>query len=265
MASNNGLAPLTMEEFMEYARNSNAPDPSPRNPRVNKVSSVPDRVEAGYQADGHKTWGYVIYRTTYESDADWAEFMRRLRIRTTETMEHYNGLDVLARMSWTIFDDRELFDGADTATIRRHFRDWAETAIQTEQYDPAEPNKVIHTGPSDSVCFSPRYKYCVQVDAGSLKSAVHDAPLPLEHDNDRKAWVKLIEKDFIPESENPIFASDPDPNVYEPIDGVTGEDVGWVKCKFGDVMTEYYMLFRDPNTYSVCYRRPPAVVDDYLT
>jgi len=28
---------------------------------------------------GYNIWGYVIYRTTYKSDAHWEEFLRRLR------------------------------------------------------------------------------------------------------------------------------------------------------------------------------------------
>ncbi|KAH0329990.1 hypothetical protein KCU71_g417, partial [Aureobasidium melanogenum] len=243
----------SVNAFLEKMRNYTAPDPSPRNPRISRDSSHADLIEAGYQADGHKTWGYVIYRTTYESDADWAEFMRRLRWWTTDSMEFYNGQDVLDRMTWTVFDDRERFDGANVATIRGHFRDWAEAAVQSEQPESDQSAPI-------SMGRSPRYRYCILVDGDALKSAVHEAPAPPDFDQDRQGWVKVIDKNWVPLRENPVFAGRPDPNEYEPIDGITEKHLGWAKCPFTSVMTEYYMLFRDPNGYMAAYRRPPAVI-----
>jgi hypothetical protein len=123
------------EAFLENRRNRVAPNPSARNPQISKESNQADLIEEGYQYDGHKTWGFVIYRTTYDSNEDWTEFIRRLRWWTTDSMEFYGGLDVLERMAWTVFDDRKQFDGADTAAVRRHFLDWAETAVLLEQQD----------------------------------------------------------------------------------------------------------------------------------
>lgn len=245
---------ISHDDFLARMNNYVAPDPSPRNPRVSRDSSHADRIEAAYEADGHKTWGYVIYRTTYENDNDWAEFIRRLRTWAADTMEFYNGRDVLDQMTWTVFDDRERFDGADTATIRRHFRDWAENAVQSEQPVGAD-------GTPAGMGRSPRYRYCVQVDAEALESAVHDAPPPPDFDKHRQGWVKVIDKKWVPRSEDTIFAGrPPEPNTYEAIDGVTEHDVGWVKCPATSVMTEYYMLFYDLNGYAVSYRRPPAVL-----
>lgn len=44
-------------------------------------SSHPDRIELRMDDDGHQLWGFVIYRTTYDSasDRDWPEFLRRIR------------------------------------------------------------------------------------------------------------------------------------------------------------------------------------------
>ncbi|KAK6002934.1 hypothetical protein QM012_001684 [Aureobasidium pullulans] len=159
-------------------------------------------------------------------------------------------------MTWTVFDDKERFDGAEVTTIRRHFRDWAETAVHDEQ----QQSEQVDSAPV-SMGRSPRYRYCVQMDAEALRSAVHDAPAPPEVDQDNQGWVKVIDKDWLPRSENPIFAGrKPDSNVYEPIDGVSEHYVGWVKCPLPSVMTEYYMLFQDPNGYTISYRRPPAVI-----
>ena len=251
---------ISDDAFLARMNNYVAPDPSPRNPQVSTHSSHADRIEANYQADGHSTWGFAIYRTTYESDEDWTELLRRLRMWTTDNMDFYNGQDVLDRMTWTIFDDRERFDSANTSTIRRHFREWAETAVLSEQAPQQAGGGDGDTAPV-SMGRSPRYRYCVQIDADALKSAVHDAPPPPDFDQDRQGWVRVIDKEWMPRSENPIYAGRrPDPNVYEPIEGVTDHDVGWVKCPFPSVMTEYYMLFNDLNGYTTSYRRPPAVV-----
>jgi hypothetical protein len=248
------MVTLSDDAFLERMNNFVAQDPSPRNPRISTHSSYADRIEAAYQADRHSTWGYVIYRTTYENDTNWVEIMRRLRAWTEDAMDMCNGQDVLDRMTWTIFDDKEHFDGADVTTIRHHFQTWTETAVQSEQ--PRKPD-----GAPADMGRSPRYKYCIQVDAEALKSCVHDAPPPPSFDENDQGWVKVVDKEWILRSEHPIWKeSKPDPNVYDAIDGVTDHDVGWVKCPFPSVMTEYYMLFQDHNVYVRGYRRPPAVV-----
>lgn len=232
------------DAFAERVMNYVAEDPSPRNPRVSTHYSHPDRIEAAYQADGHTTWGYVIYRTTYESDADWAEFMYRLRAWAEDSMDFYNGQDVLDQMTWTIFDDEEDFDGADVATIRRHFQTWTDSAVRSEQ-----PRQ--HDGAPAGMGRSPRYRYCIQVDAEALKSSVHDAPAPPDFDQDNQGWVKVIDKEWI---------NEPDDDVYDPIEGITERHVGWVRCPLPSVMVEYYMQFQSLNGYMVAYRRPPAVI-----
>jgi hypothetical protein len=246
--------------FASRMRNFVAPNPSPRNPRISRESSHADLIEEGYQADGHQTWGFVIYRTTYENDADWAEFMRRLRWWTTDAMEVFGGQDVLDRMAWTVFDDAERFDGADTAAVRRHFRAWAETAVQSEQQ---QPDEAADSPPLVSKGRSPRYRYCIQVDADALVSCVHGGPSPPDCRLEQAGWVKVVDKNWIPRHESPVYAErrrDPHAYDFEPIEGVTEEHVGWLKCPLSAVMTEYYHLLRDRNSWTIVYRRPPKVV-----
>ncbi|CZT19159.1 uncharacterized protein RCC_05005 [Ramularia collo-cygni] len=235
------------EWLRERIANRVIPNPSPRNAMIRTESSLPDSIERGYHADGHKTWGFVIYRTTYENDADWAECMRRLRWWAADSMEYYNGQDVLDLMTWTIFDDREQFENMDVPTIRRHFRNWTETAVQSEQS-------------TANMGGSPRYKYCVQIDTEALKSVLGTHPPP-RSDDDHAGWVKLIDKNWLPRSEDPLWAGRrPDPNEYEPIDGITDERIGWVKVPLISVMVEYYEMFRDPNMVMRAHRRPPAIM-----
>lgn len=101
---------------------------------------------------------------------------------------------------------------------------------------------------------SPRYRYCVEVDAEALRSTVHDTLSPPDVNADRQGWVKVIDKNWLPRSENPIFAGrEEDPNVCEEVDGVREHNVAWVKCPLSSVMTEYYIMFQDSNWYTISY------------
>jgi len=256
--TNNGGLP--MDAFSVRMRNYTAPDPSPRNPQISRESSHPDRIEQRMAADGHRVWGFVIYRTTYDSDPDWAEFLRRLRFRMQDEMDFYNGQDILDLFQLTVFDDRALFDGADAATIRGHFQQWAETAYREEQRRGIDASG----GEQGEVRMglSPRYRYCVHVDAEALRSVVHLAPPPEQGDLSATGWVRLINKNWVPRSEHPMFRHRPrDPQVYDAIEGITEEDMGWVKCPYHTVMVLMYVRLEDVNGWALIYRRPPAVVD----
>ncbi|KAK3168026.1 hypothetical protein OEA41_004472 [Lepraria neglecta] len=229
--------------------------PSQRNPDMSWENNAADLIERQLQYDGHRTWGFVIYRTTYASDADWAEFLRRLRFQMEDMFDYFNGRDILEKFALTVFEDRSLFDGASTDTIRQHFQQWSSTAYRTEQQQQQLEEGSGSGGSAGRVSIgrSPRYRFAVQVDAEALHSVVHDAPAPPELDTTKKGWVKLIDKSwYLGRSEG---KSDP----LEPIKGVAEEDVGWMKVPYQNVMTEYYTKCRSPNNWSLNYRRPPKV------
>lgn len=212
-------------------------------------------IERQMLADGHRTWGHVVYRTTYSSDDDWAEFLRRLRYHVEDTFKYYNGQDIFELFTLTVFSNPTLFDGADTPTIRAHFRQWAESAFRTEQQPEDDSGlKDLRMG------HSPRYQFCVQVDAAALHSVLHDAPAPPAIDLTAKGWVKLISKSWIPIEEDP--RARPNQNVYEPIEGVTERDFGWMKVPYYCVMTEYYTGNEGLNGSRTEYCRPPKVVGE---
>lgn len=176
------------------------------------------------QADSHRTWGYVIYRTTYSSDDDWAEFLRRLHFKMERTFDRCNGRDILNAFTLTVFSDPSLFDGDETPSIRAHFRQWTENAFRAEQQQQPQDTSISGGGEQVHMGHSPRYQFCVQVDEAALHSVVHDAPAPPTRDATKRGWVKLINKSRIPIEEDPIARQDP--NVHEPIEGVTERDVG---------------------------------------
>ena len=228
--------------------------PSQRNPDMSWENNIADLIERQLQDDGHRTWGFVIYRTTYSSDADWAEFLRRLRFQMEDTFDYFNGRDILERFTLTVLQDRSLFDGADTNTIRQHFQQWSLTAYRTEQQQQMEEGGGSQSSAGTvGIGRSPRYRFAVQVDAEALHSVVHDALAPPELDITKKGWVKLIDKSWY------LGRSEGEVSSLEPIEGVTERDVGWMKVSYQNVMTEYYTQCRSFNNWNLNYCRPPKV------
>ena len=212
---------------------------SRRTPQYSTRNNNADNIERYLQEDGHRTWGFVIYRCTYESDDDWGWFMGHLRDKIRYTLELCNGLDMMDSLSITVFEDRSILDGASTSVVREHFKQWAATAPQQEQ----------GTGPT----LSQRYKFCVQVDAVALESVIHDAPSPPQHYTISDGFVNLIWKDWEP------YTPDPREGVEEPIEGFTQQQVGWMRVAYQDVMVGMYYYVRDWNAWYAEYRRPPEL------
>lgn len=235
--------------------------PSLRTPHRSWRRNPADKIEHQMHETCYDFWGFAIYRTTYESDDDWSEFLRKLEAQMTRTFDRCNGRDILNAFRWTIFSDRDLYDGADTATIRAHFRHWSEQAAQQERSpQPLRDPTWEKDAPSRRTGVSARYQFCIQVDEESLSSIVHEVPNPPRADASTTGWVKLINKYWIPIQDDPQRRPGwGRGNTYEPIEGVTERDVGWVKVPYRDVMLEYYYGEEGLNQWRSDYRRPPEV------
>ena len=168
-----------------------------------------------------------------------------------DTFKYCNGQDILDLFTLTVFSGSILFDGADTPTIRSHFRQWVESAFRAEQ-QPQKNSSDVEV----RVCPSARYNFCIQVDAAALHSVLHDAPAPPALDPTKKGWVKLINRSWIPLEEDP--RARPNPNIYEPIEGVAERRLD------GMSLPEYHngVLLRQEglNRWRTEYCRPPKFV-----
>ena len=97
--------------------------PSQRNPNILWHDNAADQIiEQQMQNDGHRIWGFVIYRSVYNNQPDWTEFLRRLRFQMEDMFEYYNGRDILDKFSLTILENYSLFNDASADVIRRHFQ-----------------------------------------------------------------------------------------------------------------------------------------------
>ncbi|KAH0174531.1 hypothetical protein KCU67_g710, partial [Aureobasidium melanogenum] len=217
---------------------------------------MPDRwnivlnIEKSLQQDEHQTWGFVIYRCTYTSDADWAEFMRRFRMRTEEALEYFERRYLMdVKLIFTVIEDRDMFESASTSIVREHFKRWVMDAPLREQGRGAGR--------------SPRYKYCIHVDSTSVHSVLQDSPAQGRH-NSTQGFVNLIDKGWKLDSDNwdewdELDPSSNEPN--EPIESVQLWDVGWMRVRYHSVMVEMYNDLRNRAVWNREYRRPPQVAD----
>lgn len=95
-------------------------DISPRTPdTISTQSNSADNIERGLRADGHRIWGFVVYRCTYASNSAWEACIQRINASIQQSMTTYNGHDLLeeGRFKLTIIDDASKFDGASTSTV----------------------------------------------------------------------------------------------------------------------------------------------------
>lgn len=222
--------------------------PSLRKPGTSRWFNHADLIEKQLQEDGHRTWGYVIYRTTYDSGKEWAEFLRRLKWNLEDTFDGFNGRDILDLFTLTVIEDRQHLEAASSETVREHFLKWRETAPQLEQApEGSVTGTVIMPG------LSPRYRFAIQVDDASLRSVVHDAPAPPGYNLAKQGWVRLIDASW------DAWADEEFDDLLEPIEGITEHDVGWMKIPY-HCTDESYVRARDRNYWVTNYQRPPKVI-----
>jgi hypothetical protein len=165
---------------------------------INTSNDLQDRLDE----DGHRVWGFVIYRCTYGDDAAWDECLHRLNLSTRINMHFYEALHLLDdndgdrdyRFQQTVFQDAAKFDGASTQVVHRHFQEWRALAFDAEQGS----NEKIEAPRRREDCGPPfkagvRYRFCVQIDEEVLQRILScENPLSAVSDG----WVNLIEADW---------------------------------------------------------------------
>lgn len=163
--------------------------------------------------------------------------MRRFLYHARETLEYYDGLDMLDSFVPTVMDDKTRFDGVTPSIVRDYFNHWAHTACETEQGVLFDRAQWANTA---------RYKFCVMVDDEALQSVL-DIPLEdVDRYNDT-GFVILVngrwEPEFLSEEELEAYTSPPPENNFEPVQGCTLEDVGWMKVCYdrAQIVTSAFM------------------------
>ena len=191
--------------------------------------------------------------------------MQRIRDDFRKNMRICNALDLLDEECFklTVIEDKSKFDGAGTSTIRQHFHEWCGEALNREQ-GPDEKIASRRQEPMPGYgSMAVRYRFCVQIDAASLRSIVYGG--------DNKPWVNLIRDDWklkqdtaalsgdAPDYDEGDFTDDEDEE-YPPLEANRDEDVGWMMIHLSCLMPTFYSYLWDPNTWTVLYSRPPHVL-----
>jgi hypothetical protein len=195
-------------------------------------------------------WGWVIYRCTYADDTTWAKFRDLVETESRESIAQSDAPDIAERMEWKWVEDASELDGASTAALREWFRLWAagEVARQPGDYDPA----VV-----------PRFRYFIKIDQEVMHSLAESIARGTLFSND--AFVKFVDGNWEPSVESQQVEEQEDygwaQEIWEPIDGCTEEDVGWMRVAPHMINTDFYdVLSGDENLWITFYRRPPRIV-----
>ncbi|GFF30758.1 hypothetical protein IFM51744_01230 [Aspergillus udagawae] len=212
--------------------------PSKRTPGNESRDNLADRVEKALKEAGLRTWGFPIYRCTYQNDSNWAEFLDRFQT--------------------TVVEDRALFEGASTATIREHFQRWATTAIQEES--GGSPDMIRYSNVEAA-----RYRFCLFVDEESLQSVLR---APIDDCINKDAFVNMLYGWWKPESIEDFSQEDLEDvdkpedlldDGYDPIEGCTLRDVGWMKVALCDAGLEGFIKMGEYGEWERLYERPHEI------
>ncbi|KAK8008110.1 hypothetical protein PG991_010661 [Apiospora marii] len=253
---------------------------SSRTPDTISIFNEADIIGNHLHANGHRIWGFVVYRCTYSNDADWESCIQRIRADVRSGMDYYNGQDLLqeGHFRLTVISDSRSLDGASTQTVRRHFNVWCGRMLHKEQGSPEEIGRRKREPPfwfSDWL-LPVRYNYCIQIDEDSMRSLLST--------EEKRPWVYIIKADWKPRErestryvhgpgwimeipgkykgvEGDDFYGSEDDEEYSPIEGCTDEDVGWMKVWVLGLMPGIYANLISLDIWEITYTRPPRISD----
>lgn len=220
-------------------------------PAAKDIYSDAGRIIRDLEYKRYSIWGFIVYCCTYGEDDEWDRFKKTLtelirgQVLKSEAPELNEDLKV------TFLEDKELFDGASIVSLRQHFHDWVQQNWQREQ-----PRG------RDSRDF--RYQHFFRVDRASLESVLG---YPGSRDSSTM-WVDAGHVDFAEASWCSVLDDDdyedleedlqPDLS-FEPIEGYTEEDVGWMKVPADLMNLRMYSLFGEASLWPKVYKRPPEI------
>ena len=137
----------------------------------------------------------------------WDRFKDIITYCVHKTIKESDAPELAETLTWTFFDDQAAFGGAMKADLRRHFNPWVQEKWKTEQ-------------PRGRYITTPRYRHFVDIDRGVLDSIPEildeEALIDTSHEN-------FVDGEWRAQSER---ASEEESEKFEPIEGVTDEDVG---------------------------------------
>ncbi|KAH7073283.1 hypothetical protein FB567DRAFT_196713 [Paraphoma chrysanthemicola] len=134
------------------------------------------KIRRSIHSHKYDKWGFLLYRCDYSSDELWAKFLAALQKEVDDSLRCYDAEDLRSSLDMTPKEDKDLLDGATVERVRDIFTAW-----------PGSDEAKAEFGGS-----TPRYMYCVHVDADVLDSVVNRAPKLLWSEARQVAYVNLV-------------------------------------------------------------------------
>lgn len=187
------------------------------------------------RANNFDKWGWVIYRCTYNDDEAWSRFKNVVSHQAHELIAESDTPEIADSLEWTFIENRDTLENASKDQLRARFNAWAAEAADVEN-----PRRIKHPYGLYGIL---RYNYFVHVDHDALRSVAYNAPQPPELALDCSGYVNFVKANWVPMSQILLAAGhslEDDGETYEPIEGCSEEDVGWMRLASINLTAGFY-------------------------
>lgn len=193
---------------------------------------------------GHKKWGWIIYRTTYDDDEKWARFEERFQeLVRRESLDRDNGKHIHTQyLDFPVRSDIK-YQNSTTAQLRTEFQEWVAGDGPLLEHDMNSDDRWKTKGAIS-------YEYFIRVDTEAMESV-------LESD---EGWVDLVQVDWPGDDEGDAEYNAGDDG-HTPIEGITSYNVGFQRVAVEELYPfcwidlEYiaYKVFGAVRPPAICY------------
>ncbi|KAF9879532.1 hypothetical protein CkaCkLH20_03075 [Colletotrichum karsti] len=217
------------------------------------IYDVFDRTCANMRDLNYHTWGFVVYRCTYDDEELWARYLKQLKDFAHEYLVENRRAELLGQyLDFHVIEDRATLENASRQDLRRHFNQWV-----SNQNLPAGDGFFW----SKTVAELPRFRFFLYVDKQCLDTVVQFQNADHGHPYFRSLLppmvIAVVDGSWTPDTVQSYHRSNEDG--YPEIDGSTKRYVGY----------EYYMALFAAGLYESLhgvglvdyesYNRPPAI------
>lgn len=209
---------------------------------------------------GSLKWGWIFYRTTYSKHSETAwpiftaifnQYTQNLIGSTSKASDSENVSILRASVEHSFVSNRATLENATRAQLRDLHKAWAPRAATEESALAKEDPRWLR------LVNIARYCTFIQVDEASLRSVIEETPFPapLRDIGECNGHVNLVDARWKPDPDHDQL-SEPEDR-YEEIDGVTKENVGWMKLHAS--LVSYYFYLEVGTEWYDYYKRPPEL------
>ncbi|KAJ4374681.1 hypothetical protein N0V86_007554 [Didymella sp. IMI 355093] len=127
----------------------------------------------------HLKWGFIIYRCDYRNDLVWAQFIDQWTQWVNDWLIRNGDRQLIKNLAWTVREDRAALNSATVEDVRSLFTAWTKTEEAIAEQQNAVDSYILG---------SPRFQFCVHVDAKALDECLRFNRLP--EDTQSRFWIR---------------------------------------------------------------------------